>query len=148
MDPGPRGHPDQARYILTWQYLVKNPPHWLKLFLFPPASMAPTPPGPPPPAIQAMIATTSDDKKLAGSKVLSESAPYPSALDLEAKAVQPTAPALPPLLPPYPWASSLPPEDPEPNQACPTQGQLPGGPAFSTGGRHQTSKSSASTDTD
>ncbi|XP_054951549.1 chromobox protein homolog 5 isoform X2 [Pan paniscus] len=32
-DPGPRGHPDQVAYILTWEDLVRDPPPWVKPFL-------------------------------------------------------------------------------------------------------------------
>ena len=33
MAPDPRGHPDQAPYILVWENLVEDPPVWLKPFI-------------------------------------------------------------------------------------------------------------------
>ena len=38
MAPDPRGHPDQAPYILVWENLVEDPPVWLKPFIHNPPS--------------------------------------------------------------------------------------------------------------
>lgn len=38
MAPDPRGHLDQAPYILVWENLVEDPPVWLKPFIHNPPS--------------------------------------------------------------------------------------------------------------
>lgn len=31
--PGSCGHPDQLPYVLTWEFLLKDPPKWLQPFI-------------------------------------------------------------------------------------------------------------------
>ena len=101
MAPDPRGHPDQAPYILVWENLVEGPPVWLKPFIHnPPSASVP----------QAVVleASKEEDWEARESRkkpILQESSLYPSLIDLNAE-ISPPPYSPPPLLLQVPQVSS------------------------------------------
>ena len=92
MAPDPRGHPDQAPYILVWENLVEDPPVWLKPFVHKPPSASV-------PQVLVMEAPQEDDREARESRkklILQESSLYPSLIDLDTEILPP--PYIPPPL--------------------------------------------------
>ena len=102
--PYPSGHPDQTPYILVWQDLVKNPPAWLKPFVFQPLTSLPSSPSSASLHPQVLVVEASkekEDKKRSNrvKLVFQESSLYPNLLNLETELSPP--PYGDPLLPPH-----------------------------------------------
>ena len=97
MAPDPRGHPDQAPYILVWENLVEDPPVWLKPFIDnPPSASVP----------QVLVMETSKEENREAQEsrkkpILQESSLYPSLIDLDTE-ISPPPYIPPPLLPQVP----------------------------------------------
>ena len=101
MAPDPRGHPDQAPYILVWENPVEGPPVWLKPFIHnPPSASVP----------QAVVleASKEEDWEARESRkkpILQESSLYPSLIDINTD-ISPRPYSPPPLLPQVPQVLS------------------------------------------
>ena len=101
MAPDPRGHPDQAPYILVWENPVEGPPFWLKPFIHnPPSASVP----------QALVLEASKEEDCEAwesrkKPILQESSLYPSLIDLDTE-ISPPPYIPPPLLPQVPQVSS------------------------------------------
>ena len=92
MAPDPRGHPDQAPYILVWENLVEDPPVWLKPFIHNPLSASV-------PQVLVVEAPQEEDWEARESQkkpILQESSLYPSLIDLDTEISPP--PYIPPPL--------------------------------------------------
>ena len=101
MAPDPRGHPDQAPYILVWENLVKDPPVWLKPFIHNPPSASV-------PQVLVVEAPEEEDHEAWESRkkpILQESSLYPSLIDLDTE-ISPPPYIPPPLLPQVPQVLS------------------------------------------
>ena len=126
MAPDPRGHPDQAPYILVWENLVEDPPVWLKPFIHNPPSASV-------PQVLVMETSKEENREARESRkkpILQESSLYPSLIDLDTE-ISPPPYIPPPLLPQVPQVSS----GEQRGNSEPSAPQQDGGPAQGTRGR-------------
>ena len=92
MAPDPRGHLDQAPYILVWENLVEDPPVWLKPFIHNPPSASV-------PQVLVVEAPQEEDREAWESwkkPILQESSLYPNLIDSDTEILPP--PYIPPPL--------------------------------------------------